>query len=77
MAVLTEHERAKLPDEVFGLPEKHAYPMPDASHARNALARVSEAEHEGHISHHDAERVRRKAYEVLGREKTLIGKDKD
>lgn len=77
MAELTEHERANLPDEVFGLPEKRAYPMQNASHARNALARVSEAENDGHISHHDAERVRRKAYEVLGKEKTLLGKDKD
>lgn len=77
MADLTEHERANLPDEVFGLPEKRAYPMPNASHARVALSDVSKSENEGHISHHDAERVRRKAYEVLGKEKTLIGKDKD
>ena len=40
MAVLTTEERKKLPKKDFALPGGR-YPIPDASHARNALARVS------------------------------------
>lgn len=48
---LTAHERQRLPKSDFALPGKGAgpkgagsgsYPIPDASHARNALARVSQ-----------------------------------
>ena len=51
MAVLTAGERQKLPKKSFALPGKGegpkgagagSYPIPDASHARNALARVSQ-----------------------------------
>lgn len=40
MTDLTATGRKKLPDKDFALPEKRKYPIPDASHARNALARV-------------------------------------
>ena len=51
MAVLTTVERQRLPKKEFALPGKGegkkgagagSYPIPDASHARNALARVSQ-----------------------------------
>jgi hypothetical protein len=51
MARLTAKTRQKLPSKDFALPGKGegpkgagagSYPIPDASHARNALARVSQ-----------------------------------
>lgn len=41
MARLTAAERNSLPDSAFAGPGR-TYPVEDASHARNALARVSE-----------------------------------
>jgi len=34
-------ERKKLSSKLFALPGKRKYPIPDESHARNALSRVS------------------------------------
>lgn len=65
MAKLTTRARNKLPLTSFGEPGKRAYPMPDAAHARNALARVSQQLHAGHISDAAAARVRTKAHQVL------------
>jgi hypothetical protein len=51
MAKLTSKDRQGLPSSSFALPGKGegksgkgsgSYPIPDASHARNALARVSQ-----------------------------------
>jgi hypothetical protein len=42
MAKLTAEERKSLKKSEFALPGKRAYPIPDKSHARNALARVSQ-----------------------------------
>jgi hypothetical protein len=42
MAKLTSKKRNALPKSDFAEPSKRAYPLPDASHARNALARVSQ-----------------------------------
>ena len=51
MAKLTTARRKALPTSEFAVPEKRggkgkagkgAYPIPDASHARNALARISQ-----------------------------------
>lgn len=47
MAVLTTKERKKMPTKEFALPSlreggKGGYPIPDESHARNALARVAQ-----------------------------------
>lgn len=41
-AELTASSRKKLGKSSFALPEKRAYPIPDESHARNALARVAQ-----------------------------------
>ena len=35
---LTSEEKKELPDDVFGLPERREYPMPDAAHVRAAEA---------------------------------------
>ena len=42
MAKLTTKERKSLPKQDFAIPGKRAYPVNDANHARNALARVSQ-----------------------------------
>ncbi len=42
MATLTAKERNKMPSGRFGLPKKRKYPLKDAEHARNALARAAE-----------------------------------
>ena len=41
MAKLTYGERKRLGNSTFAIPSKRKYPIPDASHARDALARVS------------------------------------
>jgi len=41
MAKLTAAKRNRLPAKSFAGPDR-SYPVPDASHARNALARVSQ-----------------------------------
>ena len=41
MAKLTSAERNALPSSDFADPKDRKYPVPDASHARNALARVA------------------------------------
>lgn len=42
MARLTTKRRKSLKRSAFALPGKRAYPIMDKSHARNALARVSQ-----------------------------------
>jgi len=42
MAKLTSKARSKLKSSSFAEPGKRAYPIQDPSHARNALARVSQ-----------------------------------
>ena len=42
LAELTAKARKKLGKSSFAIPEKRAYPIPDESHARNALARVAQ-----------------------------------
>lgn len=42
LAELTSRTRKKLKKRQFALPEKRGYPIHDESHARNALARVSQ-----------------------------------
>jgi hypothetical protein len=66
MAVLSTNERNTLADEKFGLPDKRAYPMPDASHARNAKARAAEEFSKGNLSSAEKARIDRKADEILG-----------
>ena len=42
MSKLTTKTRKRMKDSSFALPRQRAYPIPDLSHARNALARVSQ-----------------------------------
>lgn len=42
MAKLTTKARKAIKTSNFALPKKRAYPIEDRSHARNALARVSQ-----------------------------------
>lgn len=42
MAKLTAAARKRIPKSSFAEPGKRAYPIQDKSHARNALARVSQ-----------------------------------
>ena len=69
MAKLTTTKRKKEPAKEFGLPEKRKYPMPDASHARNAKARASEMEHQGKLSAADKKKIDSKADKVLGKKR--------
>jgi hypothetical protein len=65
MAKLTTATKKKEPGNEFGLPEKRKYPMPDASHARNAKARASQMEHQGKLSASDKKKIDAKADKVL------------
>jgi hypothetical protein len=49
----------------FGLPEERKYPMPDASHAKNAKARASQMEHQGKLSAADKKKIDAKADRIL------------
>lgn len=50
MAKLTTKARNKLPLTTFGLPGRHAYPMPDKSHAINAKSRAAQMVKKGKLS---------------------------
>jgi hypothetical protein len=69
MAKLTTKQRNKLPKSEFALPKSRKYPCENKSHARNALARVSQQENKGNISSSEAAKVRAKANKVLGKSK--------
>jgi hypothetical protein len=71
MAKLTTKARSKLKSSSFAIPSKKpgsgSYPIPDKSHARNALARVAQ-----HGSPSEKARVRAKVhakYPGIGKEK--------
>ena len=42
MAKLTTKQRKRMKASSFALPRQRAYPIPDISHARNALSRVAQ-----------------------------------
>jgi len=65
MATLDEKKRDKLKGSTFGLPEERKYPMPDASHARNAKARAAQQVKKGNLSKADERKIDRKADRVL------------
>ena len=66
MAELLTNERNALADTMFGLPHKRTYPMPDASHARNAKARAAEEFNKSNLSSVERAQIDRKADEILG-----------
>ena len=75
MAELSASKRAKLPSKAFGLPEKARtaaqkkesgnYPMPDASHARNATARAAQEHEGGNLTTAELRRIDRKADKII------------
>ncbi|MBO1358286.1 MULTISPECIES: hypothetical protein [Acetobacter] len=65
MSKLSKAERDALPDDAFALPGRR-YPIPDASHARDALARASEFHRRGELSDEEYETVVHRARAVLG-----------
>lgn len=42
MAKIKPKQRKRMKSSTFAIPSKRKYPIPDASHARNALARVAQ-----------------------------------
>jgi hypothetical protein len=67
MAKLTTEKRKDLPEDDFALPPDR-YPIPDKSHARNALARVS-----GNGTPEEKAEVRRKVKEKFPSIKQRMG----
>jgi hypothetical protein len=67
MAKLTGPKRKSMPKSEFGLPDKRASPMEDASHAANAKARASQAVNAGRMSSSTEEKIDTKADRVMGK----------
>jgi len=67
MAKLTASKKNAEASKEFGLPKERKYPMPDASHARNAKARASQMEHQGKLSAADKKKIDAKADKVLNK----------
>lgn len=67
MAELTAKKRDKIPSSKFGLPDERKYPMPDASHARNAKARAAQQEAKGNLTKAEERTIDRKADRILDR----------
>lgn len=65
MAKLTVAKRNALPKSDFAGPDR-SYPVPDASHARNAKARASQAVNAGRMSKGQEARIDAKADRVIG-----------
>ncbi len=66
MAHLPAEQRNALPASAFGLPHNRTYPMPDASHARNAKARAAEEFNLGNLSAAEKAQIDRMADKILG-----------
>ena len=65
MSRLTAAERDALPDSAFALPGRR-YPIPDDTHARDALARASEMLHRGNLTQEESARGGRRAGAGVG-----------
>jgi uncharacterized protein DUF6582 len=66
MAKLKAAARNKLKGKQFALPSERKYPIEDASHARNALARASEMHNQGRITDAQLAEIDSKARAKLG-----------
>jgi len=67
MGKLTAAKKNAEPKAEFGLPKERKYPMPDASHAKNAKARASQMEHQGKLSAADKKKIDTKADRILNK----------
>lgn len=65
MAKLANADRDNLPASKFAEPEKRAYPIEDAAHAKNAKARASQAVTAGRMSKAEEAKIDRKADTVI------------
>ncbi len=65
MATMSEKKRDSLKASQYGLPEERKYPMPDASHARNAKARASQQVKKGNLTKAEERKIDRKADKIL------------
>ena len=63
MAKLTTQKKNAEPTPLPASPAQ--YPMPDASHARNAKARASQMEHQGKLSEAEKKKIDTKADRIL------------
>jgi len=66
---LTTAERNKLPKSAFGLPDKMAYPMPDAGHAANAKARAAQELKSGNLTQEEYDIIVKKANVILNQKR--------
>jgi hypothetical protein len=67
---LSAQERDHLPESVFGLPEKRAYPMPDLNHARLAKSMASKEFNDGKLTAEEKARIDAKADRILAEHET-------
>jgi hypothetical protein len=65
MTKLSESDRDKLPASKFAEPDKRAYPIEDAAHAKNAKARASQAVKRGQMSKAEESKIAKKADAVI------------
>ncbi len=65
MSDLSKSARDKLPDSKFAEPDKRAYPIEDAAHAKNAKARASQAVKAGRMPAAERDRIDKKADAVI------------
>jgi hypothetical protein len=65
MVKLSKADRDNLPTAQFAEPDKRAYPIEDASHAKNAKARASQAVKAGRMSKSEEARIDKKADAVI------------
>ena len=65
MAKLSEAARDKLPDSKFAEPQKRAFPIEDAAHAKNAKARASQAVKAGRMSEAEERKIDKRADAVI------------
>lgn len=69
MSKLNAAKRNKIPKGEFGMPGERKYPMPDASHAKNAKARASQMEKKGKLSPSSKAKIDAKANKILNKAK--------
>lgn len=67
MAKITIAARNKLPAKSFALPKKRAFPMPDKSHAEDAIRMASYSEKKGNITPMQKAMIDTKAENKLGK----------
>jgi hypothetical protein len=65
MTKLSEDDRDKLPASKFAEPEKRAYPIEDAAHAKNAKARASQAAKAGRMTKAEEHKIDKRADAVI------------